>query len=101
MRPSARQAAAPAARPSPAARRGHISVNALPWGKVHIDGRSVGHTPLRRHPLSAGKHSLRVECPPLGRSASTTFEVAPGRSTTVLVDLNREPPAITLGGGGG
>jgi len=105
--PATGRAAAPAATrrakrdggtAAPGPRRGRLSVNALPWGTVQIDGREVGNTPLRNHPLPAGKHTVRIECPPLGRVATTRVDVPAGGSARILVDLNREPPAITLGG---
>ena len=38
-----------------------MSVNAIPWGSVYIDGRLVGNTPLLEERLSPGRHRLRVE----------------------------------------
>jgi hypothetical protein len=36
------------------------TINARPWGKVEIDGRNVGNTPLGAVPLTTGKHRIRV-----------------------------------------
>jgi len=30
------------------------------WGRVYLDGKKVGVTPLARFPVSAGKHDLRI-----------------------------------------
>ncbi len=71
---SASATAAPAPAPAPApthavhsapARErtatGLLSLNAVPWGSVSIDGRAVGNTPLLDVRLAPGAHRVRVE----------------------------------------
>ncbi len=63
-----------------APRRGYLTVNALPWAHVEVDGvRLKRHTPVRRHPVRPGRHTVRL-VGPNGR----TWE------KTVQVDLNGE-----------
>lgn len=54
------------ARPSVAAPTGLVSVNALPWAEVLIDGRSVGTTPLANLPVAIGPHLVVLRHPQLG-----------------------------------
>jgi hypothetical protein len=37
-----------------------LYVNAFPWGRVLVDGRSVGNTPRANVEIPAGVHTLRV-----------------------------------------
>jgi serine/threonine-protein kinase len=81
---------------APAAGRARLSVNALPWAELQLDGRSLGTTQLRALQTRAGNHVLLLDCPPLGRSARVPLKLAAGEHRNVLVDLNVDPPAITL-----
>jgi hypothetical protein len=47
------EAAAPA--------RGFLFINSRPWGRVLVDGRPIGNTPVVRVPIAPGTHELRVE----------------------------------------
>ena len=38
-----------------------LSINSIPWGSVHVDGRAVGNTPQLDLRLSPGSHRLRVQ----------------------------------------
>ncbi len=45
-----------------ASRRGYLRVDAAPWAKVSIDGKTIGHTPIAKPlELPVGKHSIRFE----------------------------------------
>ncbi len=60
--PSRRQTAPPAAPPpAPAAAQGYVSVNSNPPGTLFIDGRDLGSVPVIEEPVSAGRHTIRVE----------------------------------------
>ncbi|MEZ4254911.1 MAG: protein kinase [Polyangiales bacterium] len=72
-----------------------LTLNAMPWARVRIDGRDVGVTPRRRTPVGPGTHTVEFECPPLGRSARTTVVTIEGQTTAVVADLTRTPPTIT------
>lgn len=59
-----RQTTPPAAPPAaPAAAQGYISVNSNPPGNLFIDGRDLGSVPVIEQPVSAGRHTIRVERP--------------------------------------
>jgi hypothetical protein len=47
--------------PPAAAAPGFLTVVVEPWGRVFIDGRLVGETPLGKQQLPAGEHQLRLE----------------------------------------
>jgi hypothetical protein len=63
---------------------------------VHIDGRPLGATPKRGVALSAGAHTLQLDCPPLGRSARVPLKLSAGAEQHVLVDLRSEPPRVAI-----
>src|SRR5262249_13465503 len=68
--PTSAPAAHPAPpRPRPAAPRapGAVTVNAIPWGNVYLDGQRIGTTPVVNHSVPAGKHVVVIENPELGR----------------------------------
>ena len=51
----------PAPPPAPAAAQGYVSVNSNPPGTLFIDGRDLGSVPVIEEPVSAGRHTIRVE----------------------------------------
>ena len=55
--------APPAAPPPPSAAQGFVSINSNPPGNLFIDGRDLGPVPVIEHPLSVGRHTIRVERP--------------------------------------
>ena len=67
---------------------GSLSINALPWAEVAIDGRAVGTTPLANLSIPIGHHEVVWRHPQLGERRQT---VAVTRVTPVRVgvDLNR------------
>jgi serine/threonine-protein kinase len=76
----------PAPPTSPAAAQGFISVNSNPPGNLFIDGRDFGPVPVIDQPLSAGRHTIRVERPGY-KTKTETVEVTPNntvRRTWVL-----------------
>ena len=60
-RPSGTTSAPVVRRPARALEPGFLSVNAIPWGSVYLDGRPVGNTPQIDLQVAAGPHRLRVE----------------------------------------
>ncbi|HSN34677.1 MAG TPA: PEGA domain-containing protein [Ideonella sp.] len=63
---------------------GLLSVNAIPWANLFVDGHAAGHTPRRKLVLESGKHTLRLTTQ-AGESRSRTVEIAPGKETTLTV----------------
>jgi hypothetical protein len=45
---------------------GRVSINALPWAEVWIDGKPMGETPLGNLPVSIGEHEFVFRHPQLG-----------------------------------
>jgi serine/threonine-protein kinase len=54
-------AAAPAPPPTPA--QGFLTINALPYGTVSIDGVEVGDTPIVRRAVPPGEHTVSISRP--------------------------------------
>jgi hypothetical protein len=67
---------------------GTISVNALPWAEVFIDGRSVGTTPLANIAVPVGSHDVVWRHPELGERRQTVTVTAQA-PTRIGVDFNR------------
>jgi len=68
--------------------KGLISINALPWAEVFIDGQRIGETPLGDLPIAIGPHEIVFRHPELGehRQSVTVTTNAPAR---VSLDLRR------------
>jgi hypothetical protein len=71
--------------PVPTAR---VSLNAVPWGEVLVDGRSIGETPLAGVPLAIGPHEIRVRHPELGERRRTVV-VKAGSENRISVDFRQ------------
>ncbi|HEV2751712.1 MAG TPA: PEGA domain-containing protein, partial [Gemmatimonadales bacterium] len=57
---------------------GLLSINAIPWGSVYVDGRPVGNTPQLDLSVPPGQHRLRVERQGY-RPYERVIDVAPGQ----------------------
>jgi len=67
---------------------GRVSVNAVPWAQVSIDGNTIGDTPLANLPLSAGEHQITFRHPQLGEQTQKVM-VKAGVLTRVSATLSR------------
>jgi hypothetical protein len=67
---------------------GTLSVNAVPWAAVSIDGRDVGETPLGGVELTPGTHDVVFTHPELGQRRQQVT-VRSGAVTRVSADLRR------------
>ncbi len=74
-------------RPTERVARATLTVNALPWAEVELDGRPLGSTPLRRRGISSGRHTLVLRNPNLGNPIRTRFEVPAGGTITLIGNL--------------
>lgn len=72
-----------------------LSVNAIPWASIRLDGRALGTTPRRNVQIPAGPHTLDFACPPLGHSARVQIRAVAGETTRVVVDLSTDPAVVT------
>ena len=68
--------------------QGTLSINALPWAEVWVDGKLAGETPIGNLSLAIGNHELLFRHPELGeqRKTVTVGALAPVR---VGVDLRK------------
>jgi serine/threonine-protein kinase len=68
--------------------QGTLSINALPWAEVWVDGKPAGETPIGNLSLPIGNHELVFRHPELGeqRRTVTVGALAPVR---VGVDLRK------------
>jgi len=67
---------------------GRVSVNAVPWAQVMIDGSVVGDTPLANLPLTAGEHQITFRHPQLGEQTQRVI-VKSNALTRVSATLSR------------
>ncbi|MEZ5318919.1 MAG: PEGA domain-containing protein [Vicinamibacterales bacterium] len=52
---------------------GRISINAVPWAEVWIDGNPAGQTPLANLSIPIGKHEIVFRHPQFGEQKQTTI----------------------------
>ena len=67
---------------------GRVSVNAVPWAQVSINGRVAGETPLGNLPLPVGEHEITFRHPQLGEQTQKVI-VKSGVLTRVSASLAR------------
>ena len=67
---------------------GRVSINAVPWAQVLINGNSVGDTPLANLSLPAGEHQITFRHPQLGEQTQRVM-VKSGALTRVSATLAR------------
>jgi serine/threonine-protein kinase len=67
---------------------GTLSLNALPWAEVWIDGEKAGETPLGNMTLPVGAHDIVFRHPELGERHQMVT-VTRSETRRVSVDLNR------------
>ena len=67
---------------------GTVSINAVPWAVVSVDGREVGETPLGGVELSPGSHVVVFTHPEFGERRQEII-VRAGAASRVSVDLRR------------
>lgn len=83
--------------PEPAAEGppGRLALWVEPWAEVSLDGRDLGLTPLPEAKITAGEHRLEVVNAELRLKWAGKFEVKPGTTTRLHLDL-RAPEARRL-----
>jgi len=67
---------------------GSLSVNALPWADVLVDGKAVGTTPLANLAIPIGSHELVLRNPQLGERRRTVT-LAARTPTRIGVDFHQ------------
>jgi serine/threonine-protein kinase len=78
--------------PAPAApTAGYLTINALPYGTVSIDGVEIGDTPLVRYGVSPGEHTFTITREGY-RTDSAKFTVTAGNETRMSRTLTKASP---------
>lgn len=68
--------------------KGSLSINAIPWAIVWVDGKEIGTTPLANLALTVGPHELVFRHPTLGERRQTA-NVTARTPSRIGVNLNR------------
>ena len=69
--------------------KGSLSVNALPWAEVAIDGERVGETPIGNVALTIGSHEVVFRHPELGEQRHKVVVTA-ATPARLSVDLRKK-----------
>lgn len=73
---------------NPEDEKGFLSVQAIPWGAVVVDGRGQRmETPLKSLPLPLGRHAIRVFYEPDGSTLSSTIHLTAGKEILCVADF--------------
>lgn len=92
-RPTVRDgAAAGLQKPAPADLPGLLSIKVRPWGRVFIDGKLVGTTPLAPLPIAAGTHTVVVVNEELGQRRQQQVWIPSGGTETLRLFLDQPTP---------
>jgi hypothetical protein len=67
---------------------GRISVNAMPWADVLVDGNPAGQTPLANLSLPIGEHQITFRHPQLGEQRQTAVVKSEG-VTRISVNMQK------------
>jgi serine/threonine-protein kinase len=67
---------------------GTLSVNAVPWARIFVDGRPLGQTPRSGLSLPVGSHTLKLVTGG-GETRTKTVQISAGRETRVTVDFSQ------------
>ncbi|MEO8070491.1 MAG: PEGA domain-containing protein [Acidobacteriota bacterium] len=67
---------------------GQLSVSALPWAEITVDGTSIGITPLANVPISLGSHQVVFTHPQLGER-TRIISVKTGAPTRIGTDFTK------------
>jgi hypothetical protein len=66
---------------------GFLTVDAVPWATISVQGKSVGQTPVARLSVPAGVVNIELRNPETGKMAKRRVRVQPGKESFVKVDL--------------
>jgi hypothetical protein len=68
---------------------GVVSINALPWAEVWIDGERIGETPIGNLSRQIGSHEVLFRHPQLGERRETVI-IGAGKPARIGVDLRKK-----------
>ena len=93
--PAAKAVPTPDAEAAP--KPGQLSVNALPWAEVSMDGVDLGRTPLVSKNLTPRGYTLVLVNPELGLRLEEEVLIKPGRTTHLVVDFSAPSREAKIG----
>lgn len=73
---------------APVADAGFLTLDTVPWSQVTLNGESLGTTPILRHQLPAGPHTLLLVNPERGLRQRYRVTIRPGETTRRRVGLD-------------
>ena len=68
--------------PPPPVTRGNLTVNAIPWAEIYVDGKHYGTTPKTIKALKTGRYKVRLENPNF-EVWTTRVRIAEGKTAKV------------------
>ena len=68
---------------------GSVSINALPWATVTLDGRDLGTTPIANIDVPLGTHDVVLKHPTLGERRQTVLVTAKS-PVRLVIDLSKK-----------
>jgi len=66
---------------------GFLTVDAVPWAHITVEGKPAGQTPLARLSVPSGNVDIELRNPETGKMARRRVRVQPGKESFVKVDL--------------
>ncbi len=69
------------------ARAALLTVDAIPWASLVLDGRALGETPRADVTVSGGPHLLTATCPDTGKVVQRRFVAVSGERVQLKLDL--------------
>ena len=69
-------------KPAPEAAKGNLTINAIPWADIYVNGKHYGATPRTIRALKAGNYKVSLENPNYD-AWKTTVAVEEGKTATV------------------
>jgi hypothetical protein len=69
-----------------ASANGYLTVTALPFATVVVDGKHIGSTPVLRLALKPGPHSLELRNENINKHETRTVKIEAGHHTKVPID---------------
>jgi predicted Ser/Thr protein kinase len=77
--------------PATAATTGYLTINAVPYGAVSVDGVEIGDTPIVKRQLEPGTHTVSIARPGF-RTETSTVTITPGNEVRRSKTLFRDTP---------
>lgn len=64
-----------------------LTVMVIPWGTVYVDGRRLGDSPIQRHRLMSGQHSVHVRYAPENLTLNSQVMIRPDQHMKCLANF--------------